>query len=258
LIKDVTQETVLEVWHVRATGTSGIGHYVVLLNDGTHLCTCLLLMNKGLICHHFFRVATYSQSAIYHITLISPRWYLKPDINQDTLLQQIPAITLCSTNNSDENLITNSTFNHLFSIRSTSYNSSSITKSNKIIYAKLFGLSKKVIDSAIKADMYQELSNMFKTFLYDIQNKFDEKQQTNEDYILDVNNPNITKHKGRPPKRLQSSVEQSSSKSKHVSKNNTQINIHNNENAEGSKGRKCGNCKQYGHYAKTCQASGFH
>ncbi|CAB4431444.1 unnamed protein product [Rhizophagus irregularis] len=142
LIKDVTQETVLEVWHVRATGTSGIGYYVVLLND-----------------------------AIYHITLISPCWYLKPDINQDTFLQQIPAITLCSTNNSNENLITNSTFNHLFSIRSTS---SSITKSNKIIYARLFGLSKKVIYSAIKANMYQEL--MFKSFLYDIQNKFDEKQ----------------------------------------------------------------------------------
>ncbi|PKB94625.1 hypothetical protein RhiirA5_438360 [Rhizophagus irregularis] len=89
---------------------------------------------------------------------------LEPDINQDTLLQQILAITLCFTNNSD-----------------------------------LFGLSKKVIDSAIKADMYQELSNIFKSFLHDIQNKFDEKQQTNED---DVNNPNITKHKECPPKRL--------------------------------------------------------
>ena len=52
--------------------------------------------------------------------------------------------------------------------------------------------------------MYQELSDMFKTFLYDTQNKIDKSQQTNEDYIADANNPNITKHKGRPPKRLQS------------------------------------------------------
>ena len=71
---------VLEMWHVRATGTSGVGHYVMLLNDGTHLCTCLLLMNKGLICCHFFRVATYSQSATFHITLISSHWYLEPNI----------------------------------------------------------------------------------------------------------------------------------------------------------------------------------
>ena len=85
LIKDV-QEIVLEVWHVRATGTLGIGHYVVLLNDDTHLYTCLLLINKGLICRHFFCVATYSQTAIFHITLISPRWYLKPNIEQEALI----------------------------------------------------------------------------------------------------------------------------------------------------------------------------
>lgn len=121
MINDVIQETILEVWHVRATGTSGIGHYVVLLNDGTHLCTCLLLMNKGLICRHFFRVATYSQSATYHITLIPSRWYLEPNVNQEALLQQMPAIILCSTTNSEENLpITNGTFKHLFSIRSIS------------------------------------------------------------------------------------------------------------------------------------------
>lgn len=242
---------VLEMWHVRATGTSGIGHYVMLLNDGTHLCTCLLLMNKGLICRHFLRVATYSQSATFHITLISSRWYLEPNIKQETLLQQMSAIILCSTINSEENLpITNGTFKHLFSIRSVSHNSSS-KKPNKVIYAELFGLSKKVIDSAIKADMYRELSDMFKTFLYDIQSKCDERQQRQTNSILAVSNPNITKHKGRPPKRLQSSVEQSS-KGKNVSR----IDINNNENTEdGSKGRRCGRCKQHGHYAKTCQTS---
>ncbi|CAB5351943.1 unnamed protein product [Rhizophagus irregularis] len=97
LIKDVSQEIVLKVWYIRATGTSGI----------------------------------------------------------ETLLQQIPAITLYSINNSNENLsITNSTFNHLFSIQSISCHSNSITKSNKTIYAELFELSRKVINSAIKADMY--------------------------------------------------------------------------------------------------------
>jgi hypothetical protein len=243
---------VLEMWHVRATGTSGVGHYVMLLNDGTHLCTCLLLMNKGLICRHFFRVATYSQSAAFHITLISSRWYLEPNIKQETLLQQMSVIILCSTINSEENLpITNGTFKHLFSIRSVSCNSSSTKKPNKVIYAELFGLSKKVIDSAIKTDMYRELSDMFKTFLYDIQSKYDERQQQQTNFILDVSNPNITNHKGRPPKRLQSFVEQSS-KGKNVSR----IDINNNENTEGgSKGRRCGRCKQYGHYAKTCQTS---
>ncbi|CAB4435953.1 unnamed protein product [Rhizophagus irregularis] len=133
--------------------------------------------------------------------------------------QEMPPITLLLYHLAEENHpITNGTFKHLFSIRSVSCNSSLTKKPNKIIYAKLFGLSKKVIDSAIK---------------------------------VDINPTNITKHKGRPPKRLQSFVEQTS-KGKHVSK----IDINNNENAEGgSKGHKCRRCKQYGHYAKTCQTS---
>jgi len=131
-------------------------------------------MNKGLICHHFFRVATYSQSATFHITLISPRWYLEPNINQEIFLQQMSAIILCPTTNLEENLpiITNSTFKHLFSIQSITCNSHLTKRPNKIIYVELFGLSKKVIDLAIKADMHQEL----KAFLYDIQNKINEKQ----------------------------------------------------------------------------------
>ena len=60
LIKTIPPEAIVEVWHVRATGTKGIGHYVILLNEGTHLCTCLLLINKGLVCRHFFHVGTYS------------------------------------------------------------------------------------------------------------------------------------------------------------------------------------------------------
>jgi hypothetical protein len=261
LVKDVTQEMVVEVWYVQATGMSGIGHYVVLLNDGTHLCTCLLLINKGLICRHFFRIATYSQTATFHITLISPHWYLEPNNKQETLIQQMSAITLCS--NSEENIPNpNGTFKHLFSIRSTICNPYSTTiKPNKVIYAELFGLSKKVIDSAIKADMYRELSDMYKKFLYDVQKKIDENQNTTNDHVIDItgiNNPNITKHKGRPPKRLKSSVEQSTSKGKRILRNNAHTTTDNKENADNNgdiKGRKCGNCKQYGHNTRTCQAS---
>ncbi|PKC52955.1 hypothetical protein RhiirA1_480311 [Rhizophagus irregularis] len=66
----------------------------------------------------------------------------------------------------------------------------------KLYMLNYLDYQKKVIDSAIKADIYQELSDMFKIFLYKIQTKIDENQQTNEDYIIHVKNPNITKHKG--------------------------------------------------------------
>src|SRR6266487_2235532 len=92
LIKTIPHEAILEVWSVRATGTQGIGHYLILLNEGTHLCTCLLLINKGLLCRHFLRVGTYSQYATFHVSMIPSRWYLNPDVKPDDLLQQYPTI----------------------------------------------------------------------------------------------------------------------------------------------------------------------
>ncbi|RIB17722.1 hypothetical protein C2G38_2186593 [Gigaspora rosea] len=82
-----------------------------------------------------------------------------------------------------------------------------------------------------------------------------------ENYVDEnnVNNSNITKHKGRPPNRLKSSVELSNQ----VLRDSTRHNIKNDGLACNStknsvraisdiKGRKCGKYRQFGHYAKTC------
>ena len=95
LIKTIPPEAIKEVWHVRATGTKGIGHYVILLDEGTHLCTCLLLINKGLVCRHFFCVGTYSRYATFHISIIPNRWYLDTNIHPNNLLQQYPSVPVC-------------------------------------------------------------------------------------------------------------------------------------------------------------------
>ena len=68
--------------------------------------------------------------------------------------------------------------------------------------------------------------------------------------FIDVNNPAITTHKGRPPKRFKSSVEQALCKTKQPLKNNTHLNVINegekNQSVSGivndGKGRKCGKC----------------
>ncbi|CAI2187346.1 20663_t:CDS:2 [Funneliformis geosporum] len=88
------------------------------------------------------------------------------------------------------------------------------------------GLSKKVVDIAIKAEQHYELSDIL----------------------------NITAHKERPPKRLKSNVKQLSHKAKHPLSSNTELNIINGsiEDTNGVKGRKCSKCKHLDHYAKTC------
>jgi hypothetical protein len=207
LVETIPPEAIIEVWNVRATGTQGTGHYVLLLDEGTHLCTCLLLINKGLICRHFFRVGTYSRHATFHISMITNRWYLDTNIQVNDLLQSHPPIPVCGTMQAEDGIEMEKSINfqHFFSLRVDSHSSQSAFKSSKAIYAELFGLSKKAIDCALKADMQRELVNQLKTFIYDAQNKNVQEVES----IADINNPAIVKHKGRPPKRLKSSVETS-------------------------------------------------
>ena len=116
LIKNILHEAIMEVWHVRATGTHGIGYHLILLDEGTHLCTCLLLINKGLICRHFFCVGTYSRYVTFHISMIPNRWYLNPDIEPNELLQQNSSIPVCETNLPGDNLLFEKSINfqHFF------------------------------------------------------------------------------------------------------------------------------------------------
>src|SRR5947207_4524920 len=173
LVKTIPPEAIIEVWNVRATGTQGTGHYMVLLNEGTHLCTCLLLINKGLICRHFFRVGTYSQHATFHISMIPSRWYLDTNMQANDLLQHYPPIPVCGTTQVGDGIEMEKSvnFQHLFSLRVDLHSSQLSAKSNKAIYAELFGLSKKAIDCGLKVDMQHKLLNLLKTFIYDAQNK---------------------------------------------------------------------------------------
>ncbi|CAI2191261.1 16636_t:CDS:1, partial [Funneliformis geosporum] len=141
------------------------------------------------------------------------------------------------------------TFQHIFLIRSNSNNNSRL-EPKKVIYGKLIGFSKKVVDIAIKVEQYYELSDILKSFLFELQNKVEQVQNDN----VNVINPSIIAHKGCLPKRLKSSVKQVSYKAKHLLSSNIELNIINGsiEDTNVVKDHKCSKCKHLGHYAKTC------
>jgi hypothetical protein len=56
--------------------------YVVLLLDGSYICTCLLLQNSGIVCRHFFHLMQVDSRFKYHIKLIPSRWY-KESVQDD-------------------------------------------------------------------------------------------------------------------------------------------------------------------------------
>jgi len=133
--------------------------------------------------------------------MILNRWYLNPNVEPNDLLQQYPSILVCGTRlEGPENGIefeNNINFRHLFSIRIDSQ--PSVKCSTKVMYAELFGLSKKSIDCALKANMQYELLDILKAFVYNVQNKINDQDTEN---FVDINNPAIIKHKGRPQRDL--------------------------------------------------------
>ncbi|GBC41871.2 hypothetical protein GLOIN_2v1790132 [Rhizophagus irregularis DAOM 181602=DAOM 197198] len=215
---------------------------------------------EGLVCRHFFHVGIYSRFATFHICIILNRWYINPDVELNDLLQQYPFIPVCDKIQSEDNIPFKNpiTFQHFFSIRIDSHDSQPsqpAINSPKAIYAELARLSKKAIDCALKSDKQQELLNIFKAFIYDVMSRLELENFT------DVINPVVIKHKGWPPKRLISSIEKVLNRENRVLKDVSNSNVIEDNNTsniiEGftndTKGRKCSKCKQYGHYAKTCQ-----
>ena len=76
LIENISQNSIQQVWKAtRHRGQKSASQYVILLDDGSHLCTCLWLINRGIVCRHFFRVMSYSINTRFHISLIPRRWY---------------------------------------------------------------------------------------------------------------------------------------------------------------------------------------
>src|SRR5436189_174407 len=137
------------------------------------------------------------------------------------LLQHYPPIPVCGTTQVGDGIEMEKSvnFQHLFSLWVDLHSSQLSAKSNKAIYAELFGLSKKAIDCGLKVDMQHELLNLLKTFIYDAQNKNSQEVER-----ADINNPAIVKHKGRPPKRLKSSVEKDSNQGRgRVLKDSTRV-----------------------------------
>ena len=180
---------------------------------------------------------------------------MNSNTNPTDLLQQNSFVPVCSIIQSEDNpaLEKSISLDQLFLIRNDLASAQLSVKPAKVIYVELFGISRKAIEYAIKADMQNELSDIFKTFIYNIQCKINNQEIEN---VSDINNPMIVKHKERPPKRLKANVEQSLHKGKRVLKDSIQVNVTDTKVLnviDEVKGRKCEKCKEYGHYVRMCR-----
>lgn len=243
ILHHVNQEEIKEIWGVSVQNTQKFKHFILLMNNSAHLCSCLATVTRGIVCRHYFSLMMHTHTAAFHIQLIRQRWYKNPELNgknepyvyaakfQNMELlkqpenQETPYLTAMIQNNVDK------------------WNQESRSSLNeRIFYGRVMGLAKKVTLKAVgKRDtrileIFQQYLNEFddedenlEIDDLDCETETDNETEENDDQRL--KNPIKKPKKGRPKgtKRIKSSAEISSGNKRH-----------------------CRICKEVGHYSNTC------
>ncbi|PKC03822.1 hypothetical protein RhiirA5_379865, partial [Rhizophagus irregularis] len=206
LLENVPQSSIMEVWKViRHRGQQLSSQYVILLDDGSHLCTCLWLINRGIVCRHFFRVMSYSAHARFHITLIPRRWHndKKFNLNQDHASIPSYQIGKDESDISEQTPLQSISFSHLERIRKMP--DIMQMQGPKQKYGFGMGYAKKALDYAVRADKVEEFVTQLKVFIEETKEDLSDQQDSVENMV--IGDPLRTQHKGRQPNRYKSGGE---------------------------------------------------
>ncbi|CAB4384521.1 unnamed protein product [Rhizophagus irregularis] len=83
LFNNIPYNNIKEIWEVSYIASkSSKSHYVIILEDSTLLCTCMFIVNQGMLCHHQYRVLIQSEKAIFHMSLIHTHNVYTPAIRK--------------------------------------------------------------------------------------------------------------------------------------------------------------------------------
>ncbi|PKC55779.1 hypothetical protein RhiirA1_475028 [Rhizophagus irregularis] len=240
MIKFVEFQNIKEIWSISVGNSSKIKHYVILLQNNGHICSCLSILRCGIVCRHYFQVMLATSNAMFHIRLIPTRWYNGERngsnelfIFADKYMQKQPIIT------SDYH----DAVPYLCSIKDYREESLSFLE-QKIAYGKLHNAYKKALKKALQTDFNsQNLINLLEEFA---ENDNIDEQSESDEYEDDINdkenvNPTLLKNpkphrgKGRPmgTKRIKSAHEIPNQRTKHQ--------------------RRCKKCRNISHYQKNCK-----
>src|SRR6266542_2389689 len=229
MISDVNRDQISSMWAVNVENKLVEKHFVILLTNGSHHCSCLSLINRGIICRHYFQIMLRSSAAKFHLRLIPSRWYYK---DKDPSKEPF----LVANKFEDETTLITTRHEQLTDIQ---------------LYSKIAGLTHKVTMKAVKKrdiHIVHILENYLKDVDDDEQNEEQSKSINNielenveddesdkENSPFTLNNPNKqTRSKGRPKgiKRIKVS--------------------HEKENPTSSIQYKYGNCGNMGHNKRNC------
>jgi hypothetical protein len=225
--------------------------YVIILDDGSHLCTCLWLINRGIVCRHFFRVMSYSFNAQFHIMLIPQRWYNDKKY-QMSRQEHYLVPTYQIKKNETEFFLSQLSFQHLEKVRQMPNIRQLQGPKQKFGFG--MGYAKKALDYAIRADKLNEFVGQLENFIERVKEELSNNEENIDSVIRD---PIQVKHKGRQPNRYKSRGELPQKKKTKTIRDITNVNdryfgpvIQDSSNQKHA--RHCQKCKKTGHYAPRC------
>ncbi|RHZ68917.1 hypothetical protein Glove_292g81 [Diversispora epigaea] len=260
MISDVNKEQITSMWAVSVGNKLIEKHFIILLSNNSHHCSCLSLINRGIVCRHYFQIMFRSPMAKFHIRLILSRWYYKnKDPSKEPFLVATKFEEISIPSIPELNIPFLTAINH-----STLHDS--ITQHERLtdiqLYGKIAGLTQKVTMKAIKKkdvriiniledylkddenidnnfeDLESNLDNNFGNLKSNLDNNFEDLKSNKENQSHVLKNPNKQKKsKGRlkGTKRIKAFHEKSNA----ISSGN-------------SKQYKCSHCGNMGHNKRNC------
>ncbi|GBB98119.1 hypothetical protein RclHR1_03140018 [Rhizophagus clarus] len=250
LVDKVDRTNIAEIWRITylTHKSNSSPHFVILLCDKSHICTCLMILNRGLVCRHFFQVMIRSKQAQFSIFLIKKRWFKIESENQlgnpetcnnfDNQNQEFVDI------NGQSSYAKESTV--LDELRNDSYLIDDINVKINIrhLYSNLFGLGRKIAQVASEKHR-SDILNVFNEILEELYNDTNEIADESNKTL----NPHIVKSKGRPQnKRYKSSVEMG------TKSGGSNTFVQDNDGQGSSQGNRCSNCNATNHNIRRCTA----
>ena len=75
MLDSVSGESIKEIWRITPYMFTNSYQHIIIFKDGTHLCTCLLLVSHGIICRHYFKLMVENSNALFHVLLMPTKWF---------------------------------------------------------------------------------------------------------------------------------------------------------------------------------------
>ncbi len=66
----VNQKDIKEIWKISVQNTQKFKHFILLINNSAHLCSCLAIVTREIVCQHYFNLMIHIHTAMFHIQLI--------------------------------------------------------------------------------------------------------------------------------------------------------------------------------------------